>query len=66
MMAVLGVQSDAIERCLNHKEQNTLKRICQRHDYREEKRAAWALLGDRLELLTRADADNVLTFKRQA
>jgi integrase len=66
MMGALGVQSEVIERCLNHKEQNTLKRIYQRHDYREEKRAAWALLGDRLELLTRADADNVLTFQRVA
>jgi integrase len=66
MMGALGVQSEVIERCLNHKEQNTLKRIYQRHDYRAEMRAAWLLLGDRLDLLTRADADNVVAFQRAA
>jgi len=64
MMGTLGVQSEVIERCLNHKEQNTLKRIYQRHDYRAEMRAAWLLLGDRLDLLKRSDADNVLTYQR--
>lgn len=66
LMGALGVQSEVIERCLNHKEQNTLKRIYQRHDYRAEMRAAWHLLGDRLDLLTRDDADNVLTFRNAA
>lgn len=66
LMGALGVQSEVIERCLNHKEQNALKRIYQRHDYRTEMRAAWLLLGDRLGLLTRVDADNVLTFRNAA
>ena len=66
MMGALGVLPEVVERCLNHTEQNTLKRIYQRHDYREEMRAAWNLLGARLDLLTRADADNVVTFKRAA
>jgi integrase len=66
MMGALGVQSEVIERCLNHKEQNTLKRIYQRHDFRAEMRAAWHLLGARLDLLTRSDSDNVLTFTRAA
>jgi integrase len=66
LMGALGVQSEVIERCLNHKEQNTLKRIYQRHDYRAEMGAAWRLLGDRLDLLTRANADNVLTLSRAA
>jgi integrase len=66
MMGALGVQSEVIERCLNHKEQNALKRIYQRHDYRSEMGAAWRLLGDRLDLLTRTDADNVLPFQRVA
>lgn len=66
MMGALGVLPEVVERCLNHTEQNALKRIYQRHDYREEMRAAWHLLGDRLDLLTRVDADNVLTFKRAA
>ena len=66
MMGALGVQSEVIERCLNHKEQNTLKRIYQRHDYRVEMRAAWLLLGDRLALLTRGNAENVVTFQQAA
>jgi integrase len=66
MMGALGVQSEVIERCLNHTEQNALKRIYQRHDYRAEMSAAWLLLGERLDLLTRADASNVLMMKRAA
>jgi integrase len=66
LMGALGVQSEVIERCLNHKEQNTLKRIYQRHDYRAEMRHAWRLLGERLDLLTREDAGNVVPFKRVA
>ena len=66
LMGKLGVLPEIDERCLNHTEQNALKRIYQRHDYREEMRAAWNLLGARLDLLTRADADNVVTFKRAA
>lgn len=66
MMGALGVLPEVVERCLNHTEQNTLKRIYQRHDHREEMRAAWNLLGARLDLLTRPDADNVVTFKRAA
>lgn len=66
MMGALGVQSEVIERCLNHKEQNALKRIYQRHDYRAEMHAAWHLLGERLDLLSREDAGNVLPFTRAA
>ena len=41
------------ERCLG---------IYQRHSYDAEKREAWRLLGERLELLTRGD-DNIVTLK---
>lgn len=53
IMASLGVRPDVIERCLNHTEENKVKRIYQRHDYREEQKEGWRLLGERLELLTK-------------
>jgi hypothetical protein len=33
-----------------------VKRIYQRHDYKEEQKEGWRLLGERLELLTRNDS----------
>lgn len=51
LMGELGVLGDVIERCLNHKEQNKLKRIYQRHELKEEQKHAWRLLGERLTLL---------------
>ncbi|TVT61042.1 MAG: tyrosine-type recombinase/integrase [Azoarcus sp. PHD] len=65
-MGVLGVRPDVIEKCLNHVEQNRLVRIYQRQELREEQREAWRLLGDRLELLTRDDAANVVPLVRVA
>lgn len=59
IMAELGVRPDVIERCLNHTEQDRMKRIYQRHSYHEEMREAWRLLGDRLTLLTRANESNL-------
>lgn len=66
MMVALGVIPEVAERCLNHTEQNKVKRIYQRHSYENEMREAWRLLGERLELLTRTDADNVVTLHRAA
>ena len=66
MMVQLGVAPDVVEKCLNHVEQNRMKRIYQRHDYGAEMRHAWQLLGHRLELLTREDAENVTTFRQMA
>ena len=66
MMVALGVLPEVAERCLNHVEENRIKRTYQRHSYEPEMREAWRLLGDRLDLLTRNDADNVVTFKRAA
>lgn len=60
MMVALGVLPEVAERCLNHIEQNKVKRIYQRHSYENEMREAWRLLGERLELLT-SGADNVVT-----
>lgn len=52
IMASLGVRPDVIERCLNHTEENKVKRIYQRHDYKEEQKEAWQRLGQQLEMLT--------------
>lgn len=56
MMGELGVMGEVIERCLNHVEQNKLKRIYQRHELKAEQRDAWRLLGGRLALLLSAAA----------
>ena len=66
IMVSLGVLPEVAERCLNHTEENKVKRIYQRHSYEAEMREAWRLLGDRLDLLTRTDAGNVVTFQRSA
>lgn len=63
LMVGLGVLPEVAERCLNHTEENKIKRTYQRHSYEREMCAAWALLGDRLALLTRADADNVVAIR---
>lgn len=61
MMGELGVMGEVIERCLNHVEQNKLKRIYQRHELKAEQREAWRLLGDRLSLLlTSEEHENIL------
>lgn len=66
MMVALGVLPEVAERCLNHTEENKVKRIYQRHSYENEMRAAWRLLGERLHLLTRTETTNVLILKRSA
>lgn len=66
LMVALGVLPEVAERCLNHTEQNRVKRTYQRHSYEREMREAWRLLGERLELLTRTDAENVVTLARAA
>lgn len=60
MMVALGVLPEVAERCLNHTEQNRVKRTYQRHSYESEMRGAWRILGERLELLT-CGVGNVVT-----
>jgi integrase len=57
MMGELGVIGEVIDRCLNHVEQNKLKRIYQRHELKTEQQEAWKMLGDRLALLSAASAN---------
>jgi hypothetical protein len=56
-MTALGVLPEVAERCLNHIEENRLKRIYQRHNYRAEMTNAWEVLGKRLQELTEGDMD---------
>lgn len=65
LMGILGVRPDVIDRCLNHVEQNKMVRVYQRHKLEAEQAEAWRVLGERLELLTRQDAANVMTLPRR-
>ena len=51
LMGELGIMGEVIERCLNHREVNKLRRIYQRHELKAERLEAWRRLGERLELL---------------
>ncbi|ARK52064.1 hypothetical protein BOC36_01920 [Burkholderia pseudomallei] len=66
LMGELGVHGDVIEKCLNHTEENKIKRTYQRAIRQQEQIEAWQKLGDRLDLLTRNDAANVLTLPARA
>jgi integrase len=57
MMQALKVTPEVIERILNHTEPDKMKKIYQQYDYAKEKREAWRLLGDRIDLLTRQDSN---------
>ena len=47
--------------CLNHVEDNKLKRIYQRHELKAEQQEAWRLLGERIALLLSAgEHENVV------
>jgi len=63
IMGNLKVLPDVIEKCLNHTEENKVKRIYQRQELKEEQAEAWRVLGDRLELLVKNNS-NVITFKK--
>jgi integrase len=52
LMVSLGVLPEVAERCLNHTEQDRVKRTYQRHSYETEMRSAWQRLGEKLETLT--------------
>jgi integrase len=65
LMGNLGVHGDVIEKCLNHKEENKLKRVYQHQELKAEQAAAWRVLGDRLALLTGNNA-NVIPFRQEA
>lgn len=50
-MAELGALSDVIEKCLNHTQENKMKRIYQLATYEEPMRDAWKIWGEKLSVL---------------
>ena len=64
LMGELGVAGETIERCLNHIEQNRIKRTYQRQRNEQAMADAWKLLGERVALLTSSNS-NVITMKKQ-
>lgn len=50
LMNALGILPEVAERCLNHTEENKVKRIYQRYGYEKEMKDAWEILGQRLNL----------------
>jgi integrase len=59
-MAELGALPDVIEKCLNHTEENKMKRIYQRATYEGPMRDAWRLWGERLNLLANKPTNVVM------
>jgi len=65
MMQALRVSPDVIDRCQNHVLPGSLvRRHYLHHDYADEKREAWRLLGERLESIL--SADNIIPLQRVA
>lgn len=62
IMGNLGVRPDVIEKCLNHIEQNKMKKTYQHQALIAEQQQAWKLLGERLEILTSANTGNVISI----
>jgi len=52
IMGDLNILPDVIEKCINHTEENKVKRIYQRQELKAEQAGAWRALGARLEILT--------------
>lgn len=66
LMGDLGISPDVIEKCLNHTEENKMKRVYQRQELKAEQAEAWRLLGERLNLLVNMDASNVVLLRMNA
>ena len=62
-MGNLLIQPDVIEKCLNHTEENKVKRIYQRQELKAEQAEAWRVLGERLSLLVTMDGSNVVLMR---
>jgi len=49
LMQSLGVLPVVVDKCLNHRDENRIRRTYQRYDYAKEKREAWTALGLHLQ-----------------
>ncbi|CCB91131.1 putative uncharacterized protein [Waddlia chondrophila 2032/99] len=65
LMNSLGVLPEVAERCLNHTEENKMKRIYQRYGYEDEMREAWDKLGEHLEQLIRFESGKIIPLKEE-
>lgn len=63
LMNALGVLPEVAERCLNHTEENKVKRIYQRYGYEAEMKQAWELLGQRLDDLINDENDKIISLR---
>ncbi len=63
LMGTLRIQPDIIEKCLNHTEENKMKRVYQRQELKAEQADAWRVLGDRLNVLILMDGSNVVLMR---
>lgn len=66
IMGDLGIAPDVTEKCLNHTEENKVKRIYQRQKLEVEQAQAWQVLGDRLTLLVNMDDSNVVLLHKRS
>lgn len=64
MMVALGALPEVAERCLNHTEENRIKRTYQRHNYQSEMRQAWQLLGERLEGILSGNSAEIIQLRK--
>jgi integrase len=64
-MGNLGIISDVIEKCLNHIEENEMKKTYQHQTLTAEQTQAWKLLGERLEILTSNNTSNVISIPKK-
>jgi hypothetical protein len=64
-MGELGINSDVIEKCQSHAEENKVKRIYQRQKLEKEQAQAWQVLGERLNLLVTMDDSNVVLLHKR-
>ena len=65
LMGELGIAPDVTEKCLNHTEENKVKRIYQRQKLEKEQAQAWQVLGERLNLLVAMDDSNIVVLPRR-
>ncbi len=65
IMGNLKVAPDVIEKCLNHTEENKVKRIYQRQELKSEQAEAWEVLGNHLNLLVNMDNSNVVLLHQK-
>jgi integrase len=66
MMGNLGTRGEVIEKCLNHTEENRLKKTYQQQSLMKEQAEAWRVLGDRLDVLLGTCGDNILVLRQAA